>query len=79
MKSIVKKLNKQSKRKGRQLEPAALAEVQKLLEENPPNGAHVSAKMTEIADGFLSPELPEKLSKALRESGKKFYGNELDA
>ena len=35
MKSIVKKLNKQSKRKGRQLEPSALAEVQKLLEEMP--------------------------------------------
>ena len=50
--------------------------VQRLLEENPPNGAHVSAKMTEIADGFLSPELPEKLSEALIESGKKFYGNE---
>lgn len=50
--------------------------VQKLLEENPPNGAHVSAKMTEIADGFLSPELPETLSDALKESGKKFYGNE---
>ena len=33
MKSIVKKLNKQSKRKGRQLEPSALAEVQKLLED----------------------------------------------
>ena len=50
--------------------------VQKLLEENPPNGAHVSAKMTEVADGFLSPELPEKLSNMLNESGKKFYGNE---
>ena len=50
--------------------------VQALLEANPPNGAHVSAEMTEVADGFLSPELPEKLSDMLKESGKKFYGNE---
>ena len=50
--------------------------VQDLLEANPPNGAHVSAEMTEVADGFLSPELPEKLSDMLKESGKKFYGNE---
>ena len=50
--------------------------VQALLEANPPNGAHVSAEMTEVADGFLSPELPEKLSDMLTESGKKFYGNE---
>ena len=50
--------------------------VQKLLEENPPNGAHVSAEMTEVADGFLSPELPNRLSEALKESGKKFYDNE---
>ena len=32
--------------------------------------------MTEIADGFLSPELPETLSDALKKSGKKFYGND---
>ena len=50
--------------------------VQELLEKDPPNGAHVSAKMTEVADGFLSPELPEKLSDMLKKSGKKFYGNE---
>lgn len=50
--------------------------VQDLLEANPPNGAYVSAEMTEVADGFLSPELPEKLSDMLKESGKKFYGNE---
>ena len=50
--------------------------VQELLEKDPPNGAHVSAKMTEVADGFLSPELPEKLSDMLTKSGKKFYGNE---
>ena len=35
MKSIFKKLNKQSKHKGRQLEPSALTEVQKLLEGMP--------------------------------------------
>ena len=35
MNSIVKKQNKQSKRKGRQLDPLALAEVQKLLEDLP--------------------------------------------
>ena len=35
MNSIVKKKNKQSKRKGRQLDPSALAEVQKLLEDLP--------------------------------------------
>ena len=35
MNSIVKKENKQSKRKGRQLDQSALAEVQKLLEELP--------------------------------------------
>ena len=35
MNSIVKKQNKQSKRKGRQLDPSALAEVQKLLEDLP--------------------------------------------
>jgi len=50
--------------------------VQELLEKDPPNGAHISAKMTEVADGFLSPELPEKLSDMLKKSGKKFYGNE---
>ena len=50
--------------------------VQELLEKDPPNGAHVSAKMTEVADGFLSPELPEKLSDMLTKSAKKFYGNE---
>lgn len=50
--------------------------VQALLEANPPNGAHVSAEMTEVADGFLSPELPGKLSDMLVKSGKKFYGNE---
>ena len=49
--------------------------VQALLEANPPNGAHVSAEMTEVADGFLSPELPEKLSDMLEKSGEKFYGN----
>ena len=50
--------------------------VQELLEKNPPNGAHVSARMTEIADGFLSPELPKELLRMLKKSGKKFYGNE---
>ena len=35
MKSIVKQLNKQSKRKGRQLDKSALEEVQKLLNEMP--------------------------------------------
>ena len=35
MNSIVKKQNKHSKRKGRQLDPSALAEVQKLLEDLP--------------------------------------------
>ena len=49
--------------------------VQKLLEENPPNGAHVTAKMTEVADGFLSPKLPESISFALEEACKEFYGN----
>jgi acetylornithine deacetylase/succinyl-diaminopimelate desuccinylase-like protein len=49
--------------------------VQKLLEENPPNGAHVSAEMTEVADGFLSPELPDELSEILNIAGEKFYGN----
>jgi acetylornithine deacetylase/succinyl-diaminopimelate desuccinylase-like protein len=49
--------------------------VQKLLEENPPNGAHVTAKMTEVADGFLSPQLPESISSALEDACKEFYGN----
>ena len=35
MNSIVKKQNKQSKSKGRQLDPSALLEVQKLLEDMP--------------------------------------------
>ena len=35
MNSIVKKQNKLSKRKGRQLDPSALVEVQKLLEALP--------------------------------------------
>ena len=48
--------------------------VQKLFEENPPNGAHVTAKMTEVADGFLSPKLPEAISSALEEACKEFYG-----
>ena len=49
--------------------------VQKLLEENPPNGAHVTAEMTEVADGFLSPKLPDSVSSDLEEACKKFYGN----
>ena len=49
--------------------------VQKLLEENPPNGAHVSAEMTEVADGFLSPDLPESIASILDEAGEEFYGN----
>ena len=49
--------------------------VQELLEKDPPNGAHVSAVMTEVADGFLSPELPEELSEMLEKAGKQFYGN----
>ncbi len=49
--------------------------VQKLLETNPPYGAHVSAKMTEVADGFLSPDLPESISNMLEKAGQKFYGN----
>ena len=49
--------------------------VQKLLEENPPNGAHVSAEMTEVADGFLSPDLPDELAEMLDVAGEKFYGN----
>ena len=49
--------------------------VQDLLETNPPNGAHVSAEMTEVADGFLSPDLPESISTVLNEAGEKFYGN----
>ena len=49
--------------------------VQDLLETNPPNGAHVSAEMTEVADGFLSPDLPESISNILDEAGEEFYGN----
>ena len=49
--------------------------VQRLLEENPPNGAHVTAKMTEVADGFLSPKLPNAISSALEEACNEFYGN----
>lgn len=49
--------------------------VQKLLEENPPNGAHISAEMTEVADGFLSPDLPDELAEILDIAGEKFYGN----
>ncbi|HIF36840.1 MAG: peptidase M20 [Methanobacteriota archaeon] len=49
--------------------------VQKLLEENPPNGAHISAEMTEVADGFLSPDLPDELAEMLDVAGEKFYGN----
>jgi acetylornithine deacetylase/succinyl-diaminopimelate desuccinylase-like protein len=48
--------------------------VQKLLEDNPPNGAHVTARMTEVADGFLSPKLPESISLALEEACNEFYG-----
>ncbi|MEC7712908.1 MAG: M20/M25/M40 family metallo-hydrolase [Candidatus Thermoplasmatota archaeon] len=54
---------------------AVAKKVQKLLEENPPNGAHVTAKMTEVADGFLSPKLPEAISSALENACKEFYGN----
>ena len=49
--------------------------VQKLLEENPPNGAHISAEMTEVADGFLSPDLPDELAAMLDIAGEQFYGN----
>ena len=48
--------------------------VQKLLEDNPPNGAHVSADMTEVADGFLSPELPDSVSSDLERACLEFYG-----
>ena len=51
------------------------SKVQSLLESNPPNGAHVEAKMTEVADGFLSPKLPENISSALEDACRKFYGN----
>ncbi len=49
--------------------------VQELLESNPPSGAHVTAEMTEVADGFLSPKLPDSVSSDLEEACKKFYGN----
>ena len=31
--------------------------------------------MTEVADGFLSPKLPEAISSALENACKEFYGN----
>jgi acetylornithine deacetylase/succinyl-diaminopimelate desuccinylase-like protein len=31
--------------------------------------------MTEVADGFLSPQLPESISSALEDACKEFYGN----
>jgi len=49
--------------------------VQVLLESDPPNGAHVEASMTDVADGFLSPELPARISSALETACQKFYGN----
>ena len=49
--------------------------VQELLESDPPNGAHVEARMTEVADGFLSPELPDKISSSLESACQEFYGN----
>ena len=49
--------------------------VQELLESNSPNGAHVTAEMTEVANGFLSPKLPDSVSSDLEEACKKFYGN----
>ena len=49
--------------------------VQSLLEKDPPNGAHVTAKMTEVADGFLSPVLPDSISSALDNACNEFYGN----
>mgnify|MGYP000002846009 FL=1 len=49
--------------------------VQELLESDPPNGAHVEARMTEVADGFLSPELPDKISSGLESASQEFYGN----
>ena len=45
------------------------------MESNPPNGAHVTAEMTEVADGFLSPKLPDSVSSDLEKACKKFYGN----
>ena len=48
--------------------------VQNLLETNPPNGAHITAKMTEVADGFLSPKLPDSISLALEGACNEFYG-----
>ena len=48
--------------------------VEALLEENPPNGAHVSAKMTEVANGFLAPDLPEKVASDLDAACIEFYG-----
>ena len=45
-----------------------------MLEENPPNGAHVSAKMTEVANGFLAPDLPEKVASDLDAACVEFYG-----
>ena len=49
--------------------------VQELLESDPPNGAHVEARMTDVADGFLSPELPAKISSGLESACQEFYGN----
>ena len=51
------------------------SKVQKLLEDNPPNGAHVTAEMTEVADGFLSPRLPDPVSDDLEKACHEFYGN----
>ena len=51
------------------------AKVQKLLEDNPPKGAHVTAEMTEVADGFLSPKLPDPVSDDLEKACHEFYGN----
>ena len=51
------------------------SKVQKLLEDNPPNGAHVTAEMTEVADGFLSPKLPDPVSDDLEKACREFYGN----
>ena len=51
------------------------SKVKNLLEDNPPNGAHVTAEINEVADGFLSPKLPESISKDLENACLEFYGN----
>ena len=52
---------------------AAMAEVSKVLEDNPPNNATVSINWDEPANGWSAPKLSSWLESAIEEASQSFY------